>query len=77
MTISEKKNFERKFFKNLMEKSTPIDRKNVEINVKLYVESFSKKGMKIKLMGNNTSVSHLSYLCWSKPYKNYHRRTKL
>ena len=46
MTISEKKDFERKIFKNLMEKSSPIDRRNVEINVKLYVDSFFNKGIK-------------------------------
>ena len=51
MTISEKKNFERKNFKNLMEKSSSIDRRNVEINVKLYIESCVKKGMRIKYIG--------------------------
>ena len=44
MNISEKKNFERTKFKNLMDKSSPMDRKKVEINVKLYVESLLKKG---------------------------------
>ena len=34
MIISEKKNFERKIFKNLMEKSSSIERRNVEFNVK-------------------------------------------
>ena len=51
MNISEKKNFERKKFKNLMEKSSPFDRKKVAINVKLYVESFIKKGETINHIG--------------------------
>ena len=51
MNISEKKNFERVKFKNLMEKSSPFDRKKVEINVKLYVESLLKKGKKINHIG--------------------------
>ena len=51
MIITEKKNFERKKFKNLMEKSTLFDRKNVEINVKIYVESLLKKGQTINHIG--------------------------
>ena len=51
MTISEKKNFERKIFKNLMDKSSPIERRNVEINVKLYIESLFEKGMKLNHIG--------------------------
>ena len=51
MIISEKKNFERKIFKNLMEKSSSFDRRNVEINVKLYIDSFVKKSMKINYIG--------------------------
>ena len=51
MIISEKKNFERKKFKNLMEKSSPFDRKKVEINVKSYVESLFKKGKMINHIG--------------------------
>ena len=51
MNISEKKNFEREKFKDLMEKSSPFDRKKVEINVKLYVESLLKKGKKINHIG--------------------------
>ena len=51
MTISGKKNFERKFFKNLMDNSSYIDRRKVEINVRLYVESFSSKGIKINHIG--------------------------
>ena len=47
MNISEKKNFERKKFKNLMEKSSPFDRKKVAINVKLYVESLLNTGKTI------------------------------
>ena len=46
MTILEKKNFERKIFKKLMEKSSSVDRRNVEINVKLYVEYFFNKSIK-------------------------------
>ena len=48
MSISERKNLERKIFKNLMERSSPIDRRNVEINVKLYVDSLLEKRHKIK-----------------------------
>ena len=51
MTISGKKNFERKFFKNLIDNSSYIDRRKVEINVRLYVESFSSKGIKINHIG--------------------------
>ena len=51
MNISEKKKFERKKFKFLMEKSSIIDRRNVEINVKLYIESFVKKGTRVNHIG--------------------------
>ena len=51
MNISEKKKFERKIFKNLMEKSSSSDRRNVEINVKLYVESYVKKERMINYIG--------------------------
>ena len=51
MTILEKKNFERKIFRNLMDKSSIIDRRNVEINVRLYIESFFSKGIKINYIG--------------------------
>ena len=51
MLISEKKNFERKIFKNLMGKSSSIDRRNVEINVKIYIDSFVNNGMKINYIG--------------------------
>ncbi len=51
MTILEKKNYERKIFKNLMDKSSLIDRRKVEINVKLYIESFFTKGIKINHIG--------------------------
>ena len=51
MIISEKKNFERKKFKILMEKSSSLDRKKVGMNVKLYVESLLKKGKKINYIG--------------------------
>ena len=51
MIISEKKNFERKKFKNLMEKSSSFVRKKVEMNVKLYVDTFLKKEKKINHIG--------------------------
>ena len=51
MIISEKKNYERKIYRDLMENSSPNDRRNVESNVKLYVESFFKKGKKINHIG--------------------------
>ena len=51
MLILEKKNFERKIFKNLMDKSSAIDRRNVAINVKLYLESFVKKNIQINYIG--------------------------
>ena len=51
MTISEKKNLERKIFRNLMEKTSLIDRRNVEINVRLYVESFFNSGKPINYIG--------------------------
>ncbi len=51
MIISEKKNFERKKFNNIRAKSTPFERKKVEMNVRLYVESFLKKGKTINHIG--------------------------
>ena len=51
MIISETKDFERKKFKNLREKSSSFDRKKVEMNVKLYVETFLKKGKAINHIG--------------------------
>ena len=51
MIISEKKGYERRIFKNLMDKSSHFDRRNVEINVKLYVESFFKKKKRIIHIG--------------------------
>ena len=51
MTIAEKKNFERKIFKNLMDKSSLIDRRKAEINVRLYIESYFTKGIKINHIG--------------------------
>ena len=51
MIISEKKNLERKKFKNLMKKSSPFDRKKVEMNVNSYVESFVKKGKTLNYIG--------------------------
>ena len=51
MIITEVKNFERKKFKNLRDKSSSFDRKKVEMNVKLYVETFMKKEKKINYIG--------------------------
>ena len=51
MIISEKKKYERKIFSDLMKKSSLIDRRNVEINVKLYVESLLEKGKTINYIG--------------------------
>ena len=51
MLITEKKNYERKIFKNLMEQTSSFDRRNVEINVQVYVDSFNKKENKIKHIG--------------------------
>ena len=67
MCISEKKNFERKKFKDLRDKCTPIDRRNVEINVKLYVESFIEREKSIKYIGiywplkNEVDIRSLDY----------------
>ncbi len=38
-------------FRDLMNKSSLIDRRNVEINVKLYIDSLLKKEMKINYIG--------------------------
>ena len=43
MSISEKKNLERKIFRKLRDNSSLTDRRNVENNVRIYVESFFKK----------------------------------
>ena len=43
MTFLEKKNLERNFFKNLRNESLLIDRKNVEANVKLYLDSLFRQ----------------------------------
>ena len=51
MIYSEKKNFERRNFKNLMIKSSSIDRRNVAINVDLYLESLVKQEMIIDHIG--------------------------
>tara|TARA_B100001029_G_C14846259_1_gene331135 strand:+ start:68 stop:625 length:558 start_codon:yes stop_codon:yes gene_type:complete len=51
MISSEKKKLERKVFKILRENSSYIDRKNVDINVKLYLQSFLKKDIKSKYVG--------------------------
>ena len=51
MIISEKKNIERNIFKNLMQKNSPLVRRNVENNVKSYIESFFKKSKNNKYIG--------------------------
>ena len=51
MITSEKKNFERKFFKNLRNKSSAVDMRNVEINVKIYLDSILQKDLKKKYIG--------------------------
>ena len=51
MNILEKKYYERKNFKNLMDKSSLIDRRKAEINVRLYIESYFTKGIKINHIG--------------------------
>ena len=67
MVISEKKSLERNIFKNLRKQSSPTDRRNVEINVKLYVESLVKKGMKINYIAiywplkNEVDIRSLNY----------------
>ena len=67
MSITEKKKYERKFFRKLMEKSSSIDRRNVEINVQIYIESFLNKGKKIKHIGiywplkNEVDIRSLNY----------------
>ena len=47
----EKKNSERKIFKNLRKKSSLVDMKNVEINVKKYVDSIVSKDLQKKYIG--------------------------
>ena len=51
MNISDQKNLERNIFKNLMASSSPIDRKKVELNVQLYVDSFFKNGLECNYIG--------------------------
>ena len=51
MTISEQKKFERKIFRNLMDKSSLFDRRNVENNVRLYVDSFFNSGNPLNHIG--------------------------
>ncbi len=51
MTISDKKYFERNFFKNLRKKSSAGDLRNVEINVKTYIDSIFGKDFEQKYIG--------------------------
>ena len=51
MIISEKKKFERRFFKNLRKKSSSIDRRNIRANVKNYVDSIFSKDLNKKYIG--------------------------
>ena len=47
----EKKNFERKFFQNLRKKSSSLDMRNVNVNVRKYVDSISSKELNKKYIG--------------------------
>ncbi len=51
MIIKEKKNIERKFFKNMRDKSSSIDRQNVVVNVKIYLHSIFRKGLRNNYIG--------------------------
>jgi len=51
MIITDKKNYERKKFKDLREKNSRVEMSNVENNVKFYIESLLTKGLKIKHVG--------------------------
>ncbi len=51
MNISEKKNLERNMFRKLRDESTLTDRRNVENNVKIYVELFFKNLIKNNHIG--------------------------
>ena len=51
MNILEKKSYERKTFKNLRKKSLLVDKRNVQINVKKYVDSIFTKDLKKKYIG--------------------------
>ena len=51
MTFLEKKNLERNFFKNLRNESLLIDRKNVEVNVKLYLDSLFRQSQNESYIG--------------------------
>ncbi len=51
MTIIEKKNLERKYFRKLRNESSIIARNNVKINVKNYLDLFLKKTKKINYIG--------------------------
>ena len=51
MSITDKKNLERITFRKIRDESSLTDRKNVEINVKIYINSFLKKTKKINHIG--------------------------
>ena len=51
MRILEKKKYERNIFKDIRGKSSPIDRKNVQVNVKSYLEKSYKKVLKDNYIG--------------------------
>ena len=51
MLITEKKNFERRFFKNLRKKNSSINMTNVLINVEKYLDSMVSKDLKKKYIG--------------------------
>ena len=47
MIISEKKNMERRIFRKLRDETSYLDRRNVEKNVRIYIDLFIKKYKKI------------------------------
>ena len=51
MDIKEKKFLERDIFKKLRNSSSTFERRNVEINVEIYLKSFFKKNSKKKYVG--------------------------
>ena len=51
MNISDKKKIERDFFKRLRKKNSYLIMKNVEKNVKIYINSVMKEGFKNKYIG--------------------------
>ena len=58
MNISEKKKIERNFFKKLRKKNSYLIEKNVEKNVKIYINSIMNKGIKNKYVGIYFPLKH-------------------